>query len=258
VKLRRLLTVALFVPGLTCLAQDQTTPAPRAASSNPTLRTTALATATPPATAQVRPMSTQAAPQTPHAPVPAPVQAPVQAPAGQVPPSQTAPPPAAGAPSNTYIIGPSDVLSITVWKEPTLSSSLLVRPDGMISLPLLGDVLATGLTPLQLADQIASKLKKFVQDPNVSVVVSQIHSKIVYLLGEVGKKGPIEMTPGLTVLEAIGSAGGLTDYANAKKIYILRNAGGKNEKIPVKYKQALKGDRSLDLVLKSGDTIVVP
>jgi polysaccharide biosynthesis/export protein len=252
-KLARLFIFVMFVPGLTCFAQDQT-PAPQGATNNPMLRTTALATATPPATAQVRPMSTQAAPQTPHAPVPAPV----QAPAGQVPPSQTAPPPAAGAPSNTYIIGPSDVLSITVWKEPTLSSSLLVRPDGMISLPLLGDVLATGLTPLQLADQIASKLKKFVQDPNVSVVVSQIHSKIVYLLGEVGKKGPIEMTPGLTVLEAIGSAGGLTDYANAKKIYILRNAGGKNEKIPVKYKQALKGDRSLDLVLKSGDTIVVP
>jgi polysaccharide export outer membrane protein len=252
-KLRRLFIFVMFVPGLTCFAQDQT-PAPQGATNNPMLRTTALATATPPATAQVRPMSTQAAPQTPHAPV----QAPVQAPAGQVPPSQTAPPPAAGAPSDTYIIGPSDVLSITVWKEPTLSSSMLVRPDGMISLPLLGDVLATGLTPLQLGDQIASKLKKFVQDPNVSVVVSQIHSKIVYLLGEVGKKGPIEMTPGLTVLEAIGSAGGLTDYANAKKIYILRNDGGKNEKIPVKYKQALKGDRSLDLVLKSGDTIVVP
>jgi polysaccharide export outer membrane protein len=252
-KLARLFIVVMFVPGLTCFAQDQT-PAPQAATNNPLLRTTALATATPPATAEVRLMSTQAAPQTPHAPV----HAPVQAPANQVPPSQTAPPPAAGAPSNTYIIGPSDVLSITVWKEPTLSSSLLVRPDGMISLPLLGDVLATGLTPLQLADQIASKLKKFVQDPNVSVVVSQIHSKIVYLLGEVGKKGPIEMTPGLTMLEAIGSAGGLTDYANAKKIYILRNDGGKNEKIPVKYKQALKGDRSLDLVLKSGDTIVVP
>jgi polysaccharide biosynthesis/export protein len=250
VKLRRLFfIVALLVPGLTCFAQDQT-PAPKAATNNPMLPATLPATATLRAASEVAPMSTQAAPQTPHAPA--------QAAADQVAPSQTAPPPAAGAPSNTYIIGPSDVLSITVWKEPTLSSSLLVRPDGMISLPLLGDVLATGLTPLQLADQIASKLKKFVQDPNVSVVVSQIHSKIVYLLGEVGKKGPIEMTPGLTVLEAIGSAGGLTDYANAKKIYILRNAGGKNEKIPVKYKQALKGDRSLDLVLKSGDTIVVP
>ena len=270
-KFRRLFIVALFVPGLTCFAQDQT-PTPKAASNNPMLPATQHATATLRAAAEVPPAS----PQTPHAPVQAPaqvpaqvpVQVPVQAPAQgpvqaraaavQLAPSQTAPPPAAGAPSDTYIIGPSDVLSITVWKEPTLSSSLLVRPDGMISLPLLGDVLATGLTPLQLADQIASKLKKFVQDPNVSVVVSQIHSKIVYLLGEVGKKGPIEMTPGLTVLEAIGSAGGLTDYANAKKIYILRNDGGKNEKIPVKYKQALKGDRSLDLVLKSGDTIVVP
>jgi polysaccharide biosynthesis/export protein len=254
VKLRRLFLVALLVPGLTCFAQDQRPPAPKAATNSPMLPSTLQATAALRATGEVTPMSTQAAPQTPHA------SAPVLAPAAadQAPPSQTAPPPAAGAPSDTYIIGPSDVLSITVWKEPTLSSSLLVRPDGMISLPLLGDVRANGLTPLQLADQIASKLKKFVQDPNVSVVVSQIHSKIVYLLGEVGKKGPIEMTPGLTLLEAIGSAGGLTDYANAKKIYILRNDGGKNEKIPVKYKQALKGDRSLDLVLKSGDTIVVP
>jgi polysaccharide export outer membrane protein len=114
------------------------------------------------------------------------------------------------------------------------------------------------LTPLQLKDQITAQLKKFVQDPNVSVVVSQIHSKIVYLLGEVGKKGPIEMTPGMTMLEAIGSAGGLTDYANAKKIYILRDEGEKHLKIPVHYKQALKGDSTEDLALKPGDTIVVP
>ena len=247
-KFARLLIVALFVLGITCFAQDQA-PAPKSAG-NPMPSATTRTTVNSPSTAAVTATSTQAAPQSPNTPV--------QAGADQVPASQTAPPAAVGAPSNTYVIGPSDVLSITVWKEPTLSSSLLVRPDGMISLPLLGDVLATGLTPLQLADQIASKLKKFVQDPNVSVVVSQIHSKIVYLLGEVGKKGPIEMTPGMTVLEAIGSAGGLTDYANAKKIYILRNEGGKNEKIPVRYKQALKGDRSLDLVLKSGDTIVVP
>jgi polysaccharide export outer membrane protein len=247
-RLSRLFILALFVLGIACFAQDQT-PAPRPAD-NPMPSTTMRATVNSPATAEVTATSTQATPQSPIAPV--------RGAADQVPASQAAPPAAVGAPSNTYVIGPSDVLNITVWKEPTLSSSLLVRPDGMISLPLLGDVLATGLTPLQLADQIASKLKKFVQDPNVSVVVSQIHSKIVYLLGEVGKKGPIEMTPGMTVLEAIGSAGGLTDYANAKKIYILRNEGGRNEKIPVKYKQALKGDRSLDLVLKSGDTIVVP
>jgi polysaccharide export outer membrane protein len=173
-------------------------------------------------------------------------------------PATAVPALAAGAAADSYVIGPSDQITVNVWKEPTLSGSLLVRPDGMISLPLLGDVQASGLTPLQLADRIATMLKKFVQDPNVSVVVSQIHSKVVYLLGEVGKKGPIEMTPGMTLLEAIGSAGGLTDDANAKKIYILRNDGGKHDKILVHYKEALKGDSALNLVLKPGDTIVVP
>jgi polysaccharide export outer membrane protein len=173
-------------------------------------------------------------------------------------PSVAPPALAAGTAADTYVIGASDVLTITVWKEPTLSGTLLVRPDGMISLSLIGDISASGLTPLQLADQIGSKLKKFVQDPNVSVVVSQIHSKVIYLLGEVGKKGPVEMTPGMTLLEAIGSAGGLTDYANSKKIYILRNDAGTHQKIPVHYKEALKGDTTLNLLLKSGDTIVVP
>ena len=187
-------------------------------------------------------------------------------PAQQAPPASTAPAAAAvapqalaaGAAADTYVIGASDVISVSVWKEPTLSGSLLVRPDGMISLPLLGDVQASGLTPLQLADQIAAKLKKFIQDPNVSVVISAIHSKVVYLLGEVGRKGPIEMTPGMTLLEAIGSAGGITEDANAKKIYILRNEAGKHEKIPVHYKEALKGDSTLDILLKPDDTIVVP
>jgi len=165
---------------------------------------------------------------------------------------------AAGTASDSYVIGASDVLTITVWKEPTLSGSLLVRPDGMVSVPLLGDVQASGMTPLQLADQISTKLKKYIQDPNVSVVLTQINSKKVYLLGEVAKKGPMEMTPGMTLLEAISSAGGLTDYANTKKMYILRDDAGKHEKIPVHYKEALKGNSELNLVLKSGDTIVVP
>jgi polysaccharide export outer membrane protein len=165
---------------------------------------------------------------------------------------------AAGAAIDSYVIGASDVLTITVWKEPTLSGSLLVRPDGMVSVPLLGDVQASGMTPLQLADQISTKLKKYIQDPNVSVVLTQINSKKVYLLGEVAKKGPMEMTPGMTLLEAISSAGGLTDYANTKKMYILRDDAGKHEKIPVHYKEALKGNSELNLVLKSGDTIVVP
>lgn len=165
--------------------------------------------------------------------------------------------PPAVATTDSYVIGPSDVLAITVWKEPTLSGNMLVRPDGMISLALLGDVQAAGLTPLQLADQIASKLKKYIQEPNVSVVISQIHSKVVYLLGEVAKPGPVEMTPGMTLLSAVASAGGLTDFANSKKMYILRNEAGTQTKIPVNYKQALKGD-SINIVLKPGDTIVVP
>lgn len=164
----------------------------------------------------------------------------------------------AGTAVGSYVIGPSDLITVTVWKEPTLSGSMLVRPDGMISLPLLGDVQAAGMTPLELADQLTTKLKKYIQDPNVSVVLTQINSKKVYLLGEVEKKGPVDMTSGMTLLEAIASAGGLTDYANSKKIYILREQGGKQQKIPVQYKRALKGDSESNLVLKPGDTIVVP
>jgi polysaccharide biosynthesis/export protein len=161
--------------------------------------------------------------------------------------------------SSSYVIGASDVLTVTVWREPTLSGSILVRPDGMISLPLLGDVPASGLTPLQLADQISLKLKKYIQDPKVSVVVTQIHSKLVFLLGEVGRKGPVEMTPGMTLLEALSAAGGVTDFANTKKMYVLRNEKvGSQTRIPVNYKEALKGNAANNIVLKPGDTIVVP
>lgn len=171
------------------------------------------------------------------------------------PTAQTAAGPVA---TNTYVIGALDNITVTVFKEPTLSSNLLVRPDGMISMPLLGDVKAAGKTTLQLADDITARLKKYVQDPNVTVVLGQVNSKKVYLIGEVGKTGPIDMTPDMTLLQAIATAGGLTPYANSKKIYILRNDGGKQQKIPVQYKKALKGDGSLNLTLNPGDTIVVP
>lgn len=173
-------------------------------------------------------------------------------------PTAAAPNTAAGSTSASYVIGPSDSLTVTVWKEPTLSGSVLVRPDGMITVSLIGDVQASGLTPLQLADQIADKLKKYIQDPNVSVVVGEVHSKVIYLLGEVGKRGPVEMTSGMTLLDAIAEAGGLTDYANVKKMYILRDEGGKHEKILLHYKEALKGDSQFNLILEPGDTIVVP
>jgi polysaccharide export outer membrane protein len=171
---------------------------------------------------------------------------------------QEAPSPAAGTDSDSYVIGASDVLTVTVWNQPTLSGTILVRPDGMITVALIGDVQASGITPLQLANQIASKLKKYYTDPNVSVVISQIHSKLVYLLGEVEKRGPVDMTPGMTLLNAIASAGGLTDYANTKKMYILRGEAGKQQKIPVRYKDALKGISECNLILEPGDTIVVP
>jgi polysaccharide export outer membrane protein len=171
------------------------------------------------------------------------------------PASQT---PATPSMTDSYVIGASDVISVAVFKEPTMSNSLLVRPDGMISMPLLGDIKASGKTPLQLADEIAIKLKRYVQDPNVTVILNQMNSKRVFLIGEIGKTGPIEMTPGMTLLEAIATGGGLSQYANAKKIYILRTEAGKQQKIPVQYKQVLKGDLSLNLILNPGDTIVVP
>ncbi|MGA2276899.1 MAG: polysaccharide biosynthesis/export family protein [Terracidiphilus sp.] len=170
----------------------------------------------------------------------------------------SAKPAAPPAMTDSYVIGASDVIAVTVLKETTLSGSLLVRPDGMISMPLLGDVKAAGKTPLHLAEEITEGLKKYIQDPNVTVVLNQMNSKKVYLIGEIGKTGPVDMTPGMTLLEAISTAGGLTPYANAKKIYILRSEAGKQQKIPVQYKLALKGNNTFNLVLNPGDTIVVP
>lgn len=178
--------------------------------------------------------------------------------AQQAAPETVAPDTSKSTMTDNYVIGASDVLAITVFKEPTLSGSLLVRPDGMISMPLLGDVMASGKTPLQLAAEITVKLKKYVQDPNVTVVLGQMNSKIVYLMGEIGKPGPIGMTPGMTLLQAIATGGGLTQYANSKKIYILRTVDGKQQKIPVQYKLALKGEGSFNLILNPGDTIVFP
>ncbi len=172
--------------------------------------------------------------------------------------AQTTPKGLPGVDNARYVIGPEDSLSITVWKEPTLSGTIPVRPDGMISMALLGDIQASGRTPMQLADDVTARLKKYVQDPNVSIVVMGVNSKRIYLIGEVGHAGPVPMTPDMTALQAVATGGGLSPYANAKKIYILRIEGGKQQKIPFNYKQALKGDESQNLVLKPGDTIIVP
>jgi polysaccharide export outer membrane protein len=157
-----------------------------------------------------------------------------------------------------YIIGPEDNLQITVWKEPTLSGTIPVRPDGMISMVLLGDLPAAGKTPMQLSADIAERLKKYIQDPIVTVVVLGINSQKIFVIGEVGHVGAIALSAGMTPLQAIAAAGGLSPFAHSKRIYILRGDGNKRVKIPFDYKQALKGENKQDVSLEPGDTIVVP
>ncbi len=157
-----------------------------------------------------------------------------------------------------YVIGPEDVLHIQVWKEADLTATLPVRPDGKISLPLLNDVQAAGLTPEKLAETLTERLKKYIADPRVTVVVTQINSKRIYLTGEVIKSGAMPMLPNMTVLQALSSAG-LNQFARTKGIYILRVENGKQEKLPVNYRKLVKGqDIEQNYRLQPGDTIVVP
>jgi polysaccharide biosynthesis/export protein len=157
-----------------------------------------------------------------------------------------------------YIIGPDDVLGITVWKEPSLTGPAPVRPDGMISISLVGDVRAAGLTPMALGADLAEKLRKYINEPSVTVTVTTVNSQHIYLLGEVAHAGSVTLTPGMTPLQAIAASGGLTAFANTKHVYILRGEQGKQEKIPFNYKKALKDGDQQGLTLFPGDTIVVP
>jgi polysaccharide export outer membrane protein len=157
-----------------------------------------------------------------------------------------------------YVIGADDNLHISVWKEVDLTTSLPVRPDGKISLPLLNDVQAAGLTPMQLADSITEKLKKYIADPRVTVVVTAMNSRRIYVLGEVLHTGAVPLLPNMTVLQALATAG-FTQFANLKGIYVLRTENGKQVKLPFNYKQVVKGaDPRQNIALKPGDTVVVP
>jgi polysaccharide biosynthesis/export protein len=171
--------------------------------------------------------------------------------------SNTAKKPATEDPN--YIIGAQDVLDVSVWKEPDLTRSVPVRPDGKISLPLLNDVQAAGLTPTQLAAQVTESLKKFVTDPQVTIIVTTINSQRIYIMGEVIRAGAYPLLPDMTVLQGLSSAGGFTQFANTKKIYVLRQENGKQEKYPFNYKEVVAGKRAdQNFILKAGDTIVVP
>ena len=161
---------------------------------------------------------------------------------------------------NSFVIGNDDRLAINVWKEPDLTRTIPVRSDGKISLPLAGEVQAAGRTPLQLEQDIATKLRNYITEPEVTVIVEQINSQKFNILGQVGKPGSYSLASASTVLDAIAAAGGFRDFAKQKAIYILRqNAGGVETRIPFNYKEVIKGKNSQqNIKLEPRDTIVVP
>jgi polysaccharide biosynthesis/export protein len=171
--------------------------------------------------------------------------------------NQSAPP--AAQEDSTYVIGPEDVIDVSVWKDAELTRVVPVRPDGKISLPLLNDMQAAGLTPSQLQAQISQGLKKYMTDPIVTVIVNQINSQRVYITGEVTKAGAYPLLPQMTMLQALSSAGGFTQFASLKKIYMFRTVDGKQVRFPFNYKDVISGKNTdQNVVLKPGDTIVVP
>ncbi len=157
-----------------------------------------------------------------------------------------------------YEIGIEDELSISVWREPELSGSVVVRPDGKITLPLINDIPVTGLKTTELQSLLTEKLKTFVNEPQVTVIVKAIRSRKVYLMGQVNKQGPYLLTARKTALGLIAEAGGLGTFAKSNSIYILRKVGDKQVRIPFRYKKALAGERNADVELYPGDIVVVP
>jgi len=185
------------------------------------------------------------------------------APAPAPPPPPPAPAPPAGVPpgvGDDYQIGPGDTLQISVWKEPDVTvPSVVVRPDGRITVPLIKEVAVAGLTPRQAEKVITDGLSAYVRDANVTVVVSQINSKRVYVIGAVRKEGTLPYTYGMTVMQALSESGGLTDYAKRKKIYVLRSELGRDYRLEFNYDEVVRGERmQQNVVLIPGDTVVIP
>lgn len=158
------------------------------------------------------------------------------------------------------IIGPDDVLAINVWKEPEVSQTVPVRPDGKISLPLIGEVMASGLTPIQLQASITDALDNYLSHPAVTVIVHEVKSQKYVVVGQVAKPGSYELQTPMTVLDAIAAAGGPLEYAKLKSIYVLRpGAKGTAVRLPFNYKEAMKGKHlAQNVELRSRDTVVVP
>jgi polysaccharide export outer membrane protein len=217
------------------------------------------------------PSPQQPAPQTPPAPAPAapPATPPAPAPDATTPPAVEAPaPPGAQAqtvpttgiqPPPGYVIGARDVLSVIFWRDKDMSADVSVRPDGMISLPLINELRAEGLTPDQLRDQVAQRAARYVADPTVSIVVREIHSRQVYITGEIGRPGAYPLMMPTSVMQLISLAGGLREFAKTKEIVILRTEGGKQSAIQFNYKEVINRKKlTQNILLQPGDTVIVP
>ena len=159
-----------------------------------------------------------------------------------------------------YVIGNEDVLFVNVWKEPEISRSVPVRPDGKITLPLIGDIQAGGLTPEKLQANIATGLRSYVSSPEVTVIVQEVKSLKFNIVGEIARPGSYALTEPMTVLDAIAIGGGLRDFAKGRHIYVLRaNSDGSHSKLPFDYKEVIKGKKlSQNVQIHTGDTIVIP
>lgn len=164
-----------------------------------------------------------------------------------------------GIDSGKYVIGPEDILYIHVWREEALSRTLPVRMDGFISLPLIHEVKAAGLTPIQLKDELTRRFKEFIENPNVSVIVMEANSFKVYVSGQVRNPGVYRLRSEMTLLQIIPMAGGFTEWANQKRILIIRKEDGREKRFIVNYKKLIEGDQlEQNITLKAGDTVIVP
>lgn len=191
--------------------------------------------------------------------------APAQSPTATLKPpdnSRTSVSSKAEAPSaepSKYLVGESDVLHINVWKEPEVSQTVVVRTDGNISLPLINEVRVAGMTPLQIQGTIANKLRTFLTNPQVTVTVTEIHSKRAFITGEVARPGSYSLNAETTVLQLIAQAGGLTPFAKRDNIIVLRLENGRQQRLPFKYKEVVQGKNAeQNVALHPGDTVVVP
>jgi polysaccharide export outer membrane protein len=218
-----------------------------------------------------QPVAPQAVPEKSQQAASAPAQAPKpQLPAAAAPSKSAAGGPsealkkaqakaAVAADSDSYVIGPEDVLYIYVWKEENLSRTVPVRMDGRISIPLVDDVKAAGMTPLQLKEYLLAKLREYVETPDVTVIVQEANSYRVFVQGEVKKPGVYKLRTETSLVQLIVMAEGFTDWADKKKITIIRKEGGKESRIRANYKKIIDGDEGAkDIILKSGDIVIIP